>query len=80
LFLAPLFFLCLYVYGLGSYSFVSRVTILESAMAPMITAAVVCEEMGMDGELAGLLVGLGIPLSLLTVPWWNQLGVMQALK
>jgi len=78
--LAPLFFLCLYVYGLGSYSFTSRVTILESAMAPMITAAVLCEEMGMDGELAGLLVGLGIPLSLLTVPWWNSLGVMQGLK
>jgi hypothetical protein len=34
----------------------------------------------MDGELAGLLVGLGIPLSLLTVPLWNQLGVMQGLK
>jgi predicted permease len=80
LILAPLFFLVLYVYVLGSRGFVSRVTILESAMAPMITAAVVCEEMGMDGELAGLLVGLGIPLSLLTVPLWNSLGVMQGLK
>jgi predicted permease len=80
LILAPLVFLGLYVYAMGSFSFISRVTILESAMAPMITAAVVCEEMGMDGELAGLLVGLGIPLSLLTVPLWNQLGVMQGLK
>jgi len=80
LILAPLFFLGLYVYAVGSHSFVSRVTILESSMAPMITAAVVCEEMGMDGELAGLLVGLGIPLSLLTVPLWNSLGVMQGLK
>ncbi|MES2965448.1 MAG: AEC family transporter [Bdellovibrionota bacterium] len=48
-----------------------QVVVLEAAMAPMITAAVVAREMELDGDLAQLLVGLGIPLSFLTVSlWW----------
>lgn len=50
-----------------------RITVVQSAMAPMITAAIVAEEYGLDGELCSLMVSLGIPLSLLTVPLWAKL-------
>lgn len=56
---------------LGREDFAARVIVLESAMASMITAAVVAVEMGLDEELANLMVGIGIPLSLLTVPAWH---------
>lgn len=73
LILAPLFFTGLYLYAFSSQTFSTQVTILESAMAPMITATVVAEEFGFDAELANLMLGLGIPLSLVTVYLWNQL-------
>ena len=48
-----------------------RVIVLEAAMAPMITGAIIATEFDLDSELAQAMVGLGIPLSLLTVPaWW----------
>jgi len=72
LFLAPLFFYTLYVVVLGSTSFSTKVTILESAMASMITASVVAEEFGFDSEITSLMLGIGIPLSLLTVSFWNS--------
>jgi predicted permease len=47
-----------------------QVTLIESAMAPMITAAVLASEYDLNSELAGLMVGIGIPLSLLSIPAW----------
>ena len=46
------------------------VMIFEVAMGPMIGAAVVANQFRLDGSLAALMVGLGIPLSLLTAPMW----------
>ncbi len=45
-----------------------QITIFEAAMPPMITAGILCVEYDMDPELAGLMLGLGIPLSFLTLP------------
>jgi hypothetical protein len=50
-----------------------RVTLVEAAMGPMITGAIVAVEHGLDAELCSLLVGAGIPLSLITVPLWAKL-------
>ena len=50
-----------------------RITVLEAAMGPMITGAIVAEEYGLDGELCSLMVGLGVPLCLITVPLWAKL-------
>ena len=63
------------VYGLvlNDHSFVTRVIVLEAAMATMITAAVVANDFSLDGELANLMVGVSIPLSLITVPLWDRL-------
>lgn len=73
LILCPIFFLMLYGLGSDSLSFVSKVTIIESAMATMITSAVVASDFGLDEELANLMVGVSIPLSILTVPLWHLL-------
>jgi len=69
--LAPVFFTVLYGLLFPAKSEIIHITLLEAAMAPMITAAVVANEFELDGELANLMVGLGIPLSLLTVPIWH---------
>ncbi len=49
----------------------TQVTIAEAAMAPMITGALLAIESGLAPRLASLMVGLGVPLSLLTVPVWT---------
>ena len=70
--LFPLSFVVLYGYLFGMRGMPLAVTILQSAMAPMATSAVLVAEFGLDEELAGLLLGLGIPLSILTVFAWNE--------
>jgi predicted permease len=45
-----------------------EVTVLQAGMAPMVTGAILAVDHGLDPELSALMVGVGIPLSLLTVP------------
>lgn len=45
-----------------------RIALIESAMAPMITSAILSAEYELDTELANLMIGIGIPLSFLTAP------------
>jgi predicted permease len=48
-----------------------QVTIFEAAMAPMIGASFVAMDHELDPPLLTLMVGVGIPLSFLTLPaWW----------
>ncbi|MBI3558205.1 MAG: AEC family transporter, partial [Deltaproteobacteria bacterium] len=70
LLLGPALVAALYLFGLHQTGLSTQVTIAEAAMAPMVTGAIVATEYGLDAELANLLVGVGIPLSLLTVPAW----------
>ncbi len=70
--LVPSFFTLLYYFLLSQKGLATHATLLESAMAPMITSAVVATEFHLDSEIANLMVGVGIPLSLLTVPIWHQ--------
>lgn len=72
LILFPLFFSFLYIGVLGGRDLITHVVVLESAMATMITAAVVANEFNLDNELSNLMVGVSIPLSLITVPLWNH--------
>ena len=73
LFLMPLIFTGIYIYAFGSTELSTHITILESAMAPMITACVVAMEFGLNAEIATLMMGIGIPLSLATVPLWHHI-------
>ena len=45
-----------------------QVTIFEAASAPMITGSIVASEYGLDPDLSALMVGVGVPLSFLTLP------------
>jgi malate permease and related proteins len=67
--LAPLAItlLLLLLPGMGRLTF--EVSVLQAAMAPMVTAAILAADNGLDPELAALMVGLGIPLSFATVPF-----------
>jgi predicted permease len=54
-----------------------QVAVFEAAMAPMIGGAIVAAQHKLDPELTTLMVGIGIPLSFLTVPaWWFALGAL----
>jgi malate permease and related proteins len=50
------------------------VTVFEAAMGPMIGASIVAMDHELDPPLVTMMVGIGIPLSFLTVPaWWRLL-------
>jgi predicted permease len=66
--IAPLFIGILFIGLCQQTGFTAKVTLLESAMAPMITGAIISADFGLDVEVANLLLGVGIPLSLATVP------------
>lgn len=70
LLIAPAVVALLLLRGLGHSGLGAHVTIAEAAMAPMITGALLAMESGLSPRLASLMVGIGVPLSLLTVPAW----------
>lgn len=73
LLLAPALIWLLYAGLAGQSGLAIDVSILEAAMAPMITASIIAIENDLNPPLAGLFVGLGIPISLLTVYGWYAL-------
>lgn len=70
LLLAPALIFLLYVVLLDGTGRVVRVSVLESAMAPMITGAILASSHGLKPRLANMMVGVGIPVSLLTLLAW----------
>jgi predicted permease len=69
--LGPALVAFLFVVVMGARGTEIQVTLFEAAMAPMITGSIVAAEHDLDGDLAALMVGVGIPLSFLTLPiWW----------
>jgi predicted permease len=53
---------------------VLSVTVFEAAMGPMIGASIVAMDYELDPPLVTLMVGIGIPVSFLTLPaWWYVL-------
>lgn len=72
--LAPLLVTVVLVRFIGIDGQMTQVTIFEVAMAPQIGAAIVAMEYKLDPPLVTLMVGIGIPLSFLTLPvWWYLL-------
>lgn len=71
LLLAPLLIFLLYVVVTGRRDPAIAVCVLEAAMAPMITGAIVASSYGLKPKLANMMIGIGIPLSFLTLlGWW----------
>lgn len=71
LLLGPLAILLIYAGLLGLRGPIIQVAVFEAAMGPMIGAAIVAMDHDLDPSLTTLMVGIGIPLSFLTLPgWW----------
>jgi len=74
LLLGPALVYALYVLAMGVTGRVVAVTVFEAAMAPMITAGIIAIDHELDPPLVTLLIGIGIPLSFLTLAgWWLAL-------
>lgn len=73
LIIAPSLILFLYVYVLGIKSEMIKICITEAAMPPIITGAIVAMNFNLNPKLVGQLLGIGIPLSLITLFIWYYL-------
>lgn len=70
LMLTPLFFFIFYKLILKGKGIDVDVSIMESAMAPMITGVILASNYGLKPKLSSMMVGFGIPLSFLTLTIW----------
>jgi predicted permease len=52
---------------LGGKGLEIDVSIMESAMAPMITGAILASNYGLKPKLSSMMIGIGIPLSFITL-------------
>jgi hypothetical protein len=74
---APMVIALLYAGLFGGRGEMIQITIFEAAMPPQIGAAIVAMDHDLDPQLVTLMVGIGIPLSFLTLFAWRQvLGVV----
>jgi predicted permease len=70
----PALILLLFAGMLRAQGQILSVTVFEAAMGPMIGASIVAMDHELDPPLITMMVGIGIPLSFLTVPaWWRLL-------
>jgi malate permease and related proteins len=67
----------LVIYLIGTAAGVSglvlAVGVLEAAMAPMVSTAILAAQYDLDREVANMALGVGLVISLFTVPWLNHL-------
>lgn len=69
--LLPLIILVIYKYIFHQSGDVIDICILEAAMAPMITAAIIASAHDLEPKFCNLMVAVGIPVSLITVGIWH---------
>ena len=60
-------------HAVGATGIPFQVGVLQAATAPMISAGILAQQSGLAPKLANTVVGVGIVLSLATVPLWNLL-------
>lgn len=70
IFAAPL---CVLLFGwaLGIHGLVLAVAVLQAGMAPMISTAILAQQYGLDPKVVNASLGVGILISLVTVPTLN---------
>lgn len=73
LILAPLILYIIYVILLGGQGLVVTVSIMMAAMPPMVTGSILASTYGLNPRLASLMIGIGIPLSALTLAIWYRI-------
>jgi malate permease and related proteins len=77
LLMAPLAILLMYL-ALGALGEpVTKVAILEMAMPPMLGASIIALDHDLEPDLVALMIGIGVPLSILTAwGWWSMLNAI----
>lgn len=73
LIITPLVIFVLYALILGDSpmdKLIYKVSVLEAAMAPMIAGSIIASSYGLNPKLASLMIGIGIPLSFITLVGW----------
>ncbi|MFB9076948.1 AEC family transporter [Flavobacterium procerum] len=70
LILVPLVLLVLYVFIFNQRSEAIKITLMETAMAPMITGAILASTYGLKPKLSSMMIGFGIPISFVTLAIW----------
>lgn len=70
LILFPAFIFVLYFLILKQRGEMIEITFLESAMGPMVTAAIIASAHRLEPKLCNLILGVGIPLSFVTLTFW----------
>lgn len=70
LILVPSLIYFIYVILLKTSGIEIQVTIFEAAMGPMITAGIIAMQYDLDKDLATMMMGIGIPISFITLPAW----------
>ncbi|MXN90097.1 AEC family transporter [Flavobacterium sp. Sd200] len=70
LILTPLFFLVLYKVIFKGPKLETDISVMQAAMATQITAAILASVNGLKPRLSGMMVGIGIPLSFITMALW----------
>lgn len=67
---APAFIYVLYLLLLEEHSLAGKGSVMEAAMGPMITAAIVATNFKLDPPLVSRVLGIGIPLSFGSLLFW----------
>lgn len=70
LIIAPLIIYILFFVVLKAGGLDVQVSLIEIAMPPMVMGAVLASSFNLNPKLANLMVGIGIPLSFLTLAFW----------
>ncbi|MGQ7946779.1 AEC family transporter [Flavobacterium sp. WC2509] len=70
LILTPALIYLLYVVVLDQHSKMIQVSIMEAAMAPMISSSIIAASYGLKPRLSSMMIGFGIPLSFITLVFW----------
>lgn len=73
LLLFPAIIFILYKIILAKEGMMIDVCVIEAAMAPMITACLIAASYGLKPKLCNMMVGVGIPLSFITIAMWYWL-------
>jgi len=68
--LAPLVVFVIYFLILNGKGIDVQVSLIETAMPPMVMGSVLASSFNLNPRLANLMVGIGIPLSFLTIAIW----------
>jgi hypothetical protein len=68
--LTPAIIYFLYVVILNQHSQMIEVSIMEAAMAPMITGSILASTHGLKPRLSSMMIGYGIPISFISLVFW----------